>query len=178
MKCKPNNGKAAITMGTVGNDNERLKILLYNAVEIIYETWYLDVDYATFADGIKDDIGITKAELDEIGFTNWEVCDEVVVEDEPAPKFWEDFTQAEAFGTTSIRTRFGLAFDKYKDNPEVMADLVSTAKVKASMQKVSNHAFSELYDELWKKAEDYATMNYDSKDLNEFLKCLGGYGLC
>lgn len=165
-------------MGTVGNDNERLKILLYNAVEIIYETWYLDVDYATFTDGIKNDIGITKAELDEIGFTNWEVCDEVVVEDEPAPKFWEDFTQAEAFGTTSIRTRFGLAFDKYKDNPEVMADLVSTAKVKASMQKVSNHAFSELYDELWKKAEDYATMNYDSKDLNEFLKCLGGYGLC
>lgn len=165
-------------MGTVGNDNERLKILLYNAVEIIYETWYLDVDYATFSDGIKNDIGITKAELDEIGFTNWEVCDEVVVEDEPAPKFWEDFTQAEAFGTTSIRTRFGLAFDKYKDNPEVMADLVSTAKVKASMQKVSNHAFSELYDELWKKAEDYATMNYDSKDLNEFLKCLGGYGLC
>lgn len=165
-------------MGTVGNDNERLKILLYNAVEIIYETWYLDVDYATFSDGIKNDIGITKAELDEIGFTNWEVCDEVVVEDEQAPKFWEDFTQAEAFGTTSIRTRFGLAFDKYKDNPEVMADLVSTAKVKASMQKVSNHAFSELYDELWKKAEDYATMNYDSKDLNEFLKCLGGYGLC
>lgn len=165
-------------MGTVGNDNERLKILLYNAVELIYGTWYLDVDYSTFADGIKDDIGITKAELDEIGFTNWEVCDEVVVEDEPAPKFWEDFTQAEAFGTTSIRTRFGLAFDKYKNNPEVMADLVSTAKVKASMQKVSNHAFSELYDELWKKAEDYATMNYDSKDLNEFLKCLGGYGLC
>ena len=165
-------------MGTVGNDNERLKILLYNAVEIIYETWYLDVDYETFSDRIKNDIGITKAELDEIGFTNWEVCDEVVVEDEPAPKFWEDFTQAEAFGTTSIRTRFGLAFDKYKDNPEVMADLVSTAKVKASMQKVSNHAFSELYDELWKKAEDYATMNYDSKDLNEFLKCLGGYGLC
>lgn len=165
-------------MGTVGNDNERLKILLYNAVELIYGTWYLDVDYATFTDGIKDDIGITKAELDEIGFTNWEVCDEVVVEDEPAPKFWEDFTQAEAFGTTSIRTRFGLAFDKYKNNPEVMADLVSTAKVKASMQKVSNHAFSELYDELWKKAEDYATMNYDSKDLNEFLKCLGGYGLC
>ena len=165
-------------MGTVGNDNERLKILLYNAVELIYGTWYLDVDYATFTDGIKDDIGITKAELDEIGFTNWEVCDEVVVEDEPAPKFWEDFTQAEAFGTTSIRTRFGLAFDKYKNNPEVMADLVSTSKVKASMQKVSNHAFSELYDELWKKAEDYATMNYDSKDLNEFLKCLGGYGLC
>ena len=165
-------------MGTVGNDNERLKILLYNAVEMIYETWYLDVDYATFSDGIKNDIGITKAELDEIGFTNWEVCDEVVVEDEPAPKFWEDFTQAEAFGTTSIRTRFSLAFDKYKDNPDVMADLVSTAKVKASMQKVSNHAFSELYDELWKKAEDYATMNYDSKDLNEFLKCLGGYGLC
>ncbi len=165
-------------MGTVGNDNERLKILLYNAVEIIYETWYQDVDYATFVDGIKDDIGITKAELDEIGFTNWEVCDEVIAEDEPAPKFWEDFTQAEAFGTTSIRTRFGLAFDKYKDNPEVMADLVSTTKVKASTQKVSNHAFSELYDELWKKAEDYATMNYDSKDLNEFLKCLGGYGLC
>ena len=165
-------------MGTVGNDNERLKILLYNAVEIIYETWYLDVDYATFSDGIKNDIGITKAELDEIGFTNWEVCDEVVVEDEPAPKFWEDFTQAEAFGTTSIRTRFSLAFDKYKDNPDVMADLVSTAKVKASMQKVSNHAFSELYDELWKKAENYATMNYDSKDINEFLKCLGGYGLC
>lgn len=165
-------------MGTVGNDNERLKILLYNAVEIIYETWYQDVDYATFVDEIKDDIGITKAELDEIGFTNWEVCDEVIVEDEPAPKFWEDFTQAEAFGTTSIRTRFGLAFDKYKNNPEVMADLVSTTKVKASMQKVSNHAFSEIYDELWKKAEDYATMNYDSKDLNEFLKCLGGYGLC
>ena len=165
-------------MGTVGNDNERLKILLYNAVEMIYETWYLDVDYATFSDGIKNDIGITKAELDEIGFTNWEVCDEVVVEDEPAPKFWEDFTQAEAFGTKSIRTRFNLAFDKYKDNPEIMADLVSTTKVKASMQKVSNHAFSELYDELWKKAENYATMNYDSKDINEFLKCLGGYGLC
>ena len=165
-------------MDTVGNDNERLKILLYNAVEIIYEAWYPDVDYATFVDGIKEDIGITKAELDEIGFTNWEVCDEEVVEDEPAPKFWEDFTQAEAFGTTSLRTRFGLALDKYKDNPEVMADLVSTTKMKASTQKVSNHAFSELYDELWKKAENYATMNYNSKDINEYLKCLDRYGLC
>lgn len=100
-------------MGTVGNDNERLKILLYNAVEIIYETWYQDVDYATFVDGIKD----------EIGFTNW-----------------EDFTQAEAFGTTSIRTRFGLAFDKYKDNPEVMADLVSTTKADENDIEVKDDA--------------------------------------
>ena len=165
-------------MGTVGNDNERLKILLYNAVELIYDAWYQDLPYDEFLDGINEEIGITEADLAEIGFVVVEDCKDNIVEDEPAQKFWEDFTQAEAFGTTSIRTRFGLAFDKYKDNPEVMADLVSTAKVKASMQKVSNHAFSELYDELWKKAEDYATMNYDSKDLNEFLKCLGGYGLC
>ena len=165
-------------MGTVGNDNERLKILLYNAVELIYDAWYQDLPYDEFLDGINEEIGITEADLAEIGFVVVEDCKDNIVEDEQAPKFWEDFTQAEAFGTTSIRTRFNLAFDKYKDNPEVMADLVSTAKVKASMQKVSNHAFSELYDELWKKAEDYATMNYDSKDLNEFLKCLGGYGLC
>ena len=165
-------------MGTVGNDNERLKILLYNAVELIYDAWYQDLPYDEFLDGINEEIGITEADLAEIGFVVVEDCKDNIVEDEPAPKFWEDFTQAEAFGTKSIRTRFNLAFDKYKDNPEVMADLVSTAKVKASMQKVSNHAFSELYDELWKKAEDYATMNYDSKDLNEFLKCLGGYGLC
>lgn len=165
-------------MGTVGNDNERLKILLYNAVELIYDAWYKDLPYDEFLNGINEEIGITEADLSEIGFVGLEECEVDAVEDEQAPKFWEDFTQAEAFGTTIIRTRFGLAFDKYKDNPEVMADLVSTAKVKASMQKVSNHAFSELYDELWKKAEDYATMNYDSKDLNEFLKCLGGYGLC
>lgn len=165
-------------MGTVGNDNERLKILLYNAVELIYDAWYQDVSYDEFLDGIKEEIGITEADLAEIGFVELDDCGDAIVDVEPAPKFWEDFTQAEAFGTTSIRTRFELAFGKYKDNPEVMADLVSTAKVKASMQKVSNHAFSELYDELWKKAEDYATMNYDSKDLNEFLKCLGGYGLC
>ena len=165
-------------MGTVGNDNERLKILLYNAVELIYDAWYQDLPYDEFLDGINEEIGITEADLAEIGFVVVEDCKDNIVEDEQAPKFWEDFTQAEAFGTTSIRTRFNLAFDKYKDNPEIMADLVSTAKVKASMQKVSNHAFSELYDELWKKAEGYATMNYDSKDLNEFLKCLGGYGLC
>lgn len=165
-------------MGTVGNDNERLKILLYNAVELIYDAWYQDLPYDEFLDGINEEIGITEADLAEIGFVVVDDCKDNIVEDEPSPKFWDDFTQAEAFGTTSIRTRFSLAFDKYKDNPEVMADLVSTAKVKASMQKVSNHAFSELYDELWKKAEDYATMNYDSKDLNEFLKCLGGYGLC
>ena len=165
-------------MGTVGNDNERLKILLYNAVELIYDAWYQDLPYDEFLDGINEEIGITEADLAEIGFVVVEDCKDNIVEDEPAPKFWEYFTQAEAFGTKSIRTRFGLAFDKYKNNPEVMADLVSTTKVKASMQKVSNHAFSELYDELWKKAEDYATMNYDSKDLNEFLKCLGGYGLC
>ena len=165
-------------MGTVGNDNERLKILLYNAVELIYDAWYQDLPYDEFLDGINEEIGITEADLAEIGFVVVEDCKDNIVKDEPAPKFWEDFTQAEAFGTKSIRTRFGLAFDKYKNNPEVMADLVSTTKVKASMQKVINHAFSELYDELWKKAEDYATINYDSKDLNEFLKCLGGYGLC
>lgn len=165
-------------MGTVGNDNERLKILLYNAVELIYDAWYQDLPFDEFLDGINEEIGITEADLAEIGFVVVEDCKDNIAEYEPAPKFWEDFTQAEAFGTKSIRTRFNLAFDKYKDNPEVMADLVSTAKVKASMQKVSNHAFSELYDELWKKAENYATMNYDSKDINEFLKCLGGYGLC
>lgn len=165
-------------MGTVGNDNERLKILLYNAVELIYDAWYQDLPYDEFLDGINEEIGITEADLAEIGFVVLEDCKDNIVEDEQAPKFWEDFTQAEAFGTKSIRTRFNLAFDKYKDNPEIMADLVSTTKVKSSTQKVSNHAFSELYDELWKKAENYATMNYDSKDINEFLKCLGGYGLC
>lgn len=165
-------------MGTVGNDNERLKILLYNAVELIYDAWYQDLPYDEFLDGINEEIGITEADLAEIGFVVVEDCKDNIVEDETAPKFWEDFTQAEAFGTKSIRTRFNLAFDKYKDNPEIMADLVSTTKVKSSTQKVNNHAFSELYDELWKKAENYATMNYDSKDINEFLKCLGGYGLC
>ena len=165
-------------MGTVGNDNERLKILLYNAVELIDDAWYQDLPFAEFLDGINEEIGITEADLAEIGFVVVEDCKGNIVEDEPAPKFWEDFTQAEAFGTKSIRTRFNLAFDKYKDNPEIMADLVSTTKVKSATQKVSNHAFSELYDELWKKAENYATMNYDSKDINEFLKCLGGYGLC
>lgn len=165
-------------MGTVGNDNERLKILLYNAVELIYDAWYQDLPFDEFLDGINEEIGITEADLAEIGFVVVEDCQDNIVEDEPSPKFWEDFTQAEAFGTKSIRTRFNLAFDKYKDNPEIMADLVSTTKVKSSTQKVSNHAFSELYDELWKKAENYATMNYDSKDINAFLKCLGGYGLC
>ena len=165
-------------MGTVGNDNERLKILLYNAVELIYDAWYQDLPFDEFLDGINEEIGITEADLAEIGFVVVEDCKDNIVEDEPAPKFWGDCTQAEVFGTKSIRTRFNLAFDKYKDNPEIMADLVSTTKVKSSTQKVSNHAFSELYDELWKKAENYATMNYDSKDINEFLKCLGGYGLC
>ena len=135
-------------MGTVGNDNERLKILLYNAVELIYDAWYQDLPYDEFLDGINEEIGITEADLAEIGFVALENCGDNIVEDEPAPKFWEDFTQAEAFGTTSIRTRFNLAFDKDKDNPDMMAELVSTAKVKASMQKVSNHSVSELYDEL------------------------------
>ena len=117
-------------MGTVGNDNERLKILLYNAVELIYDAWYKDLPYDEFLNGINEEIGITEADLAEIGFVGLEECEVDAVEGEQAPKFWEDFTQAEAFGTKSIRTRFNLAFDKYKDNPEIMADLVSTTKVK------------------------------------------------
>ncbi len=166
-------------MATVGEDNERWKQLLYNAIENIYEAYYLDSTYEEFVKGITFDIEITREELEEIGFGNWEeMCDDVVVQEEPAPKFWQDFTQAEKFGKTSIKTRFDLAFEKYKDDFEIMADLTATLELKSKTQKTQNTAFSDLYNELWQKAENYATMNYVGDALNGYLKAMARYGVC
>lgn len=166
-------------MATVGENNgmsnERLRELLYNAIYFLNESYYSDMSVDEAVEQIDIDIDIKPNELEELGFYGWgddaDFDDTQVVEpEEPPVSYWQDFTQAEKLGKKSIMARFDCAFSKHKDDDGKMAVLTNALALKAHSQKTNNHAFAELYNELWQKVVDYATMNYSGTQLDNYLR--------
>ena len=170
-KCKQASGNETKITDIVGGnrkkmDNERLKDLLTNAIIYIGDLYYCDYETDETYETIKLELGITDDELKELGF---DIFDEPA-QDTEMQAFWEDFNTAEKFGVSSIKARFDLAFDKYKDNVAVMTNLSNVLCTKAYEQKTRNHAFADLYNELWQKVDDYATQHYKGEQLDNYLK--------
>lgn len=89
------------------------------------------------------------------------------VEEEFSTTFALDFTIADRFGASAVRDTFNRAFDEWKEDYRYLTDLVIVLNHKIWQHYESgNVALSRLYDELWRKADEYAwdTLQGDQQD--------------
>ena len=86
----------------------------------------------------------------------------------PMTTLWEDFCIAEAFGTDAIRYTFKRVFAEWKDNYKYLTELVMVLNHKIWRWYEKNEPFAKVYDELWRKADQYAVDNLKEDELRYY----------
>lgn len=85
--------------------------------------------------------------------------------------FWSDFSIADMFGKNAIKDTFSRAFKEWKSNYEYLTELVIVLNWKLWQHyDTGNEDYARLYDELWKKADEYAVENLKDEELSYFLR--------
>lgn len=84
--------------------------------------------------------------------------------------FWDDFSIADRFGECGIRDTYKRAFDAWKGDYIYLTELVMVLNHKTWQHYASNREIAALYDELWRKADNYAMENLTGKELDYFYK--------
>lgn len=106
--------------------------------------------------------------IDEMSSVNerWEMAEEMGYE--PQTTFWEDFTIADRFGASAIKDTYKRAFNEWKDNYIYLTELVMVLNHKIWQWYERNQQFAEIYNDLWKQADQYAVDNLKGKELEYF----------
>lgn len=90
---------------------------------------------------------------------------------EPKTTFWSDFCIAERFGESAIRDTFKRAFNEWKSDHIFLTELVMVLNWKSwEWYDRGNHNLMALYDELWRKAGEYAIKNLKGEEMKYFIK--------
>ena len=85
--------------------------------------------------------------------------------------FWMDFTIADAFGVNAIKDTYKRAFNEWKDDYKMLTALVIVLNHKIWQHyEAENNELTSLYDELWKKADQYACDTLKGEALEYFLE--------
>ena len=89
---------------------------------------------------------------------------------QPKTTFWQDFSIAECCGRDAVKDTFRQAFNEWKGNVEYLTELVMILNWKCWSWYEQNDQLSELYSELYEKADQYALDNLKDEELEYFLK--------
>lgn len=84
--------------------------------------------------------------------------------------FWNDFSIADRFGISAVKDTFNRAFKNWKNNAVYLTELVIVLNHKIWQYYQSNEALARVYNELWEKADLYATENLKDDDLSFFYR--------
>ena len=84
--------------------------------------------------------------------------------------FWEDFTIADRFGEDAIRDTYKRAFNEWKDNVVYLTELVMVLNWKIWAWFEKDEAIANVYNELWRMADEYAVDHLKGDDLTYFFK--------
>ena len=88
----------------------------------------------------------------------------------PVTTFWDDFSIAERFGSDAIQDTFNRAFNEWKGEYKYLTELVMVLNHKIWQYYESNNEYTELYSELWKKADAYACENLKGVEAHYFFE--------
>ena len=87
--------------------------------------------------------------------------------------FWMDFSIADSGknAISAIRDTFNRAFKEWKSNVVYVTELCMVLNWKIwEWDSLGNMECAELYDELWRKVDDYCIENLKGDDLSYFLR--------
>lgn len=97
----------------------------------------------------------------------WKMADAIGYE--PKTTFWDDFSIADRFGEKAVADTFKRAFNEWKGNHVYLTELVMVLNHKLwAHYDRENYELSTVYDELWKKANNYAYNNLKGEELKYF----------
>lgn len=91
----------------------------------------------------------------------------------PFTTFWQDFSIADTYGLQAIQDTFNRAFEAWKDNYKYLTELVLVLNHKIFHHYVKDgteeqNETASLYNELWRKANDYALDNLQDEQADYF----------
>lgn len=88
----------------------------------------------------------------------------------PITTFYEDFSIADWFGVDAIRDTFKNAFESWKGDYKFLTELVMALNWKIWEHYETNEKYAKLYNELWEKADLYATSHLKGEELAYFYR--------
>ena len=88
----------------------------------------------------------------------------------PISTFYEDFSIADIFGQAAVKDTYSRAFKHWKADYKMLTELVMALNWKIMEHYGTNDALARLYDELWGKADLYATENLQGDELMYFYR--------
>lgn len=88
----------------------------------------------------------------------------------PITTFYEDFSIADLFGTDAIRDTYKKAMESWKDDYEYLTELVMALNWKIWEHYEKNNEYAKLYDELWRRADEYAVEHLKGDELSYFYR--------
>lgn len=86
--------------------------------------------------------------------------------------FWQDFTIADAFGVSAIKDTYKRAFDEWKDDVKYYASFVMTLNHKIWQWYGKNEEIARVYDDLWRKADEYGREHFKGEDASYYFEFL------
>lgn len=88
----------------------------------------------------------------------------------PRTTFYEDFSIADHFGTLAVRDTYCRAFNTWQNNIEYMTELVMVLNWKIWEHHSRNYMLAEMYDELWRNADQWVLDHFDGDDLRYYIR--------
>ena len=88
----------------------------------------------------------------------------------PITTFYEDFSIADHFGINAVKDTYNRAMESWKDDYKYLTELVMALNWKCWEHYEDDERLAELYDELWRKADQYACENLKGEELSYFYR--------
>jgi hypothetical protein len=88
----------------------------------------------------------------------------------PFTTFYEDFSIADAFGVNAIIDTYKQAFKEWKHDYKYITEFIMALNWKIHEHYGSNDEYAEVYDELWREADEWAMDNLKGEELQYYLE--------
>ena len=88
----------------------------------------------------------------------------------PFTTFYEDFSIADAFGVSAIKDTYKRAFKSWKSDYKYITELILALNWKINEHYGRNNEYAEVYDALWREADEWAMENLKDEALQYYLR--------
>lgn len=88
----------------------------------------------------------------------------------PITTFYTDFSIADNYGVEAIKDTYKRAMAAWKTDYKFLTELVMALNWKIWEHYESNRDYAKVYDELWRKADEYACTNLKGEELSYFYR--------
>lgn len=87
----------------------------------------------------------------------------------PFTTFYEDFSIADMFGASAVKDTYKRAFKEWKSDYKYLTELIMVLNWKIFEHYNRNDTLAQLYDTLFREADEWAYNNLKGDELNYYI---------